>query len=367
MKSTIFKIFIVMISLTLLNCSNDKKSNQSDEELNVGFLFVGPIGDGGWNYAHNQGRIEIEDLPYINNVFYRENASAKETSVLAIEELIEEGANLIFATSLNHKEATLEMAEKYPEVIFESCSTFLEDENIGSYFGKIYQAWYLAGLVAGLQTETNKIGVVVAQAIPECRRITNAFALGVKRTNPQAKLYMEWIHSWYNPARENVISNKMIDMGCDVIAHNTDSNESQRVADSRNIYSIGYNTDMKDFAPKKNLISVVWNWGIFYKDTVEKVHKGEWIPKSVWFEIDSGIFGLTELSPHITVKDQEFIKEVKQDISRSDLVVFSGEIKDNKGKIRVSSGQSLTDEELLTIDWLVDNIIVLNPIATNED
>ncbi len=364
MKRTILiLLFVCLIGIMLTGCDNNKEGQKARENLKVGFLFVGPIGDGGWNYAHNKGLLEIEEIPYIQEILYRENASDTESSLIAIEELIKEGVNLIFATSYNHKEATLQMAKKYPDVIFESCSTFLKEANIGSYFGKIYQGWYLAGILAGMKTDSNKIGIIVAHANPECKRITNAFSLGIKSINPQAHVYVEWIHSWYNPVRENAIANKMIDMGCDIIAHNSDSNESQKVADNRNVYSIGYNTDMKTFAPRKNLVSVVWNWGDFYEAKVEEVYEGRWQASKIWAELDSGLFGLTELDSHFEDSQISILEEKIEEIKAKELVIFSGQIWDNEGQVRVKSGQSLTDEELLTIDWLVDNITVLNPIA----
>ena len=223
-------IFIIIIGLLLVSCKKGGDNNNENTGINIGFVYVGPVGDGGWNYAHNQGKLEIEDLPFIDNIYYRENASDTESTLIAIEELVKEGSQMIFTTSYDHKEATLKMSEKYPDVIFESCSTFIKGENLTSYFGRIYQGWYLAGVTAGLKTESNKIGFLVAHSNPECIRISNAFALGVKKFNPEAKVYVEWTHSWFNPGKENIIANKMIDMGCDVIGHITDSGESQRVA-----------------------------------------------------------------------------------------------------------------------------------------
>jgi len=366
MKKFLINVFLIVITCSLVSSCATKNKNESETGLNIGFVYLGPIGDGGWNYAHNQGKIEIEDLPFINNINYRENASDTDKAITAIEELIKEGSQLIFTTSYNHKEATIQMAKKYPDVIFESCSTFIKDDNLGSYFGRIYQAWYLAGITAGLKTESNKIGVIVALANPECIRVTNAFALGVKKINPKATIYLEWNHSWYNPSKENLIANKMINMGCDVITHNTDASESQRVADSKNVFSIGYNTDMKDFAPKKNLVSVVWNWGKLYKDIATQVYKGIWKPEITYEGIDSGYFGLSELSQHISSKEQEEINDFKQQIISKELSIFAGAIYDNKGNLRVKAGEVLNEDALFSIDWLVDGIKVLNPIATKE-
>ncbi len=367
MKKNLIAILLLVI-IGLLNLSCAKKDNLENEQknLNVGFVYVGPVGDGGWNYAHNQGKLEIEELPFIENIYYRENATDTESTLIAIEELVKEGAQLIFTTSYDHKEATMMMAKKYPHVVFESCSTFMKGDNYGSYFGKIHQAWYLAGLAAGVKTESNQIGFIVAHANAECIRISNAFALGVKKTNPEAKVFLEWTHSWYAPSKENLIANKMIDMGCDVIAHNTDSSESQRVADNRDVFSIGYNNDMKDFAPRKNLVCVVWHWGAFYKEAVTKFYNGEWTPQIIWKDIDSGLFGLTEYSKNLTQKEGEIIDDLKGQIITKELYIFTGEIYDNKGNLRVKAGENFPEEDLLTIDWLVDTIEVLNPIAGKE-
>lgn len=362
----ILLLLLICSTLLIMNCRKNETGDPGNPKLTVGFVYVGPVGDGGWNYAHNKGKIEIEDLPFIESIHIRENASNTETTLIAIEELIEEGANLIFATSFDHKEAVLAMAKKYPKVIFESCSSFVERENLGSYFGKIYQAWYLAGVTAGLKTESNKIGFIVAHANAECIRISNAFALGVKKTNPDAIVYLEWTHAWFDPAKENKITNKMIDMGCDIIAHNTDSSESQRVAESRKVYTIGYNSDMKDFAPKKNLLSVVWHWGKLYEEVVNDVYSNKWEPKIIWRSIDSGLFGLTEYSQHISLKEREIINSFKKQIINNELLIFTGKIYDNKGNLQVKDSQTLTDEELLSLTWLLDSIEVLNPVATNK-
>lgn len=356
---------LVIISLLFVSCSQKEGKKTENKGLTVGFVYYGPVGDGGWNYTHSQGKIEIEDLPFIDNVYNRENAQNTETALIAIEELVKMGANLIFTTSYEHKDATILMAKKYPKVIFESCSTFIEGENIGSYFGHIDQAWYLAGIIAGSKTESNKIGVLVAHANPECIRITNAFALGVKQINPEAIVYAEWIHNWFNPSRENEVATSMINMGCDVITHNTDANESQRVADNLKVYSIGYNSDMKDFTSDKHLTSVIWNWGVFYQEVVTKVHDGKWKPEVLMASIDSGIFGLSDLTQLVTPKERELVNDFKEQIVTKELHIYAGEITDNKGILRVEVGKILSEEELLTIDWLVENIKVLNPIATN--
>lgn len=363
MRKILTTVFLlVIISLVMVSCGKSEAEKNMVKGVNVAFVYLGPIGDGGWNYAHNKGKLEVEELPFVNNVYYQENANNSQKTEEAIEEFVNQGAQLIFTNSVVHKEATLKMANKYPKVKFENCSSFIKSKNCGSYFGKIYQAWYLAGVTAGLKTVSKKIGFVSAFPSNECMRIANAFALGVKKINPEVKIYLEWTNNWFDSGQENIIVNKMIDMGCDIICNNTDSSESQRVADNRGAYSIGYSNDMKDFAPQKNLVNVVWNWGVHYKQSVRKVYKGSWKAENVWEDIDSGLFGLTEYTEHIFENEREIINRYSEELYHKEEKIFVGEIYDNKGLLRVKKDEKLSDTQLLAIDWLVENIEVLNSL-----
>jgi basic membrane protein A len=286
-----------------------------------------------------------------------------EATKTAIEECIADGCNIIFTTSYGYMEATSEMAEKYPDVYFSHATGYLPNgTNFNNYFGRIYQARYLSGIVAGMQTKTNKIGYVAAQGTSssEVTSGLDAFALGVESVNPDATVYVVVTNSWYAPEAEEEASRTLLDMGCDVMAQHCDTPYPQTLAQEYGVYGIGYNSDMSKETPDSCLCSVIWNWSAYYTQAVDSIIDGTWDGSNYFGGISDGVVELTNLSELVVDGVQEKVDEATASILDGSFHVFDGVMETNTGdKVGVDGG-TLDDATILSgIDWYYHNIVVV--------
>lgn len=265
--------------------------------------------------------------------------------------------DLVFATSFGYGDEINKVGSRYPKTIFMHCSGHLQSKNVGSYFGRMYEARYLTGLVAGAMTKTKIIGYVAAHPIPEVIRGINAFAIGVLESNPEAKIYVRWTRSWHDAAKEKVITSELVDSDADIIAMHQDSPASQIEAQKRGVYSIGYNQNMSSFAPKAHLTAPVWQWDVIYKYVVEKVLADNWKSENIWWGLKQGAVDIAPFGPMVPDQLQKKILRRKQDIISGNFSVFNGPKKDQAGNIQIPKGKRSTDEDLLSMDWLLENVV----------
>ena len=254
------------------------------EDLKVGVIHIGDPADGsGYSYAHDLGIVEMQkELGLEDNQIIRKNnipdADPTKTEQ-AMRECIEEGCQVIYATSFNYMDTCEALAEEYPDVIFSHGTGYKSnDTNFNNYFGRIYQARYLSGIVAGMKTETNKIGYVAAMG-SENSEVTggaDAFAIGVAEVNPDAQVYVKVTNSWLSPTEETNAAKALIAEGCDVIGQHCDTPNPQTEAEAAGVWGVGYNSDMEKDAPGATLTSVIWNWGKYYTEATKKVIDGTW-------------------------------------------------------------------------------------------
>lgn len=325
------------------------------EDIKVGFIFVGPVGDGGWSDAHNIGRLALEEELGVETIF-TESVPEGPESEKVIRDMIDQGVNVLFATSYGYMDYVEKVAKDHPEVKFLHCSGYLMADNMTNYFGRIYQARYLSGIVAGLKTQTNKIGYVAAFSIPEVVRGINAFTLGVQSVNPEATVSVRWTHTWYDPALEKEAAKALLDEGADIIAQHQDTAGPQVAAEEKGAWSIGYNTDMKDTAPKAYMTAPIWNWGPYYIEQVQAVMDGTWKAESYWKGMDAGIVELAPLTENAPADAQAKVDEIQAKILDGSFKIFEGLIKDQNGEVRVQEGQAMTDAEMLSFDWFVQGV-----------
>ncbi len=332
-------------------------TGRAQEVMKVGFVYIGPVGDYGWTYAHDQGRKYLEKtLPWVKTT-YVESVAEGADAERVITELARTGHKVIFTTSYGYMDTTIKVAERFPNVIFLHCSGYKRRENVGTYFGRMYQASYLTGLVAGKMTRKNLIGYVAPIPIPEVIRITNAFALGAREVNPKVKVHVVWTNAWYDPATETEAANSLLDLGADVIATQSDSPAPVQAAEKRGVYGVGYNSDASKFAPKGHLVSAVWNWGPYYVETVKAVRAGTWKSEDVWWPIGTGIVGLSPYGPAVPPSVKALVEKRKEDLIKGRFDVFWGPIRDQTGKVRIPKGRKATDKELLSMNWFVEGIV----------
>ncbi len=326
-------------------------------DLKVGFVYVGPVGDAGWTYAHDQGRRFLEGrFPGIRTV-YVENVKEGADAERVLTRLAEEGCRLIFATSFGYMDAVLAVAEKYPKVAFMHATGFKRAANVGTYFGRAYQTMYLAGLAGGAMSKAGRIGYVAPVPIPEVIRHVNAFTLGAREANPSCEVHVVWTHAWYDPAAEKDAARSLMDAGCDVIMTEGDSPAPLQAAEERGVYAIGYNSDGRAFAPTKYLTAVIWDWGLLYSRVVEEVLAGIWKAQDYWWGIETGLTKLADWGPAVPESVRERVAARQQDMIDGRVEVFEGAIFGQDGTEAYPAGARATDEELLSMSYFVKGVV----------
>ena len=330
------------------------------EPFKVAFVYVSSIGDMGWTFAHEQGRLAVEEaFPNVDTAYQEsvpENAADAER---VIREFAQDGYDVIFTTSFGYMDPTINVAKDFPETVFIHISGFKTADNVGTGFGKIEEPRFVSGQIAGAMTETNLIGYVAAFPIPEVIRGINAFTLGVREVNPEATVRVVWTNTWFNPQQERAAAEALLDAGADVIAQHQDTPGPQLAAQERGVFGVGYNSDMSVQAPDAVLTSPIWNWGAFYIPTVQQVMDGTWVSNQYWGGWQDG---LVDLAPIAEFVPEEVRTAAEEEIARFEsgeeniYTIFTGPIADQNGDIRVPEDQSMTDEELLGMNWFVEGV-----------
>lgn len=333
------------------------------EDLKVGVVHITDPAEGtGYTYTHDLGiqgmqkNLGLDDSQIIrkNNVD-DQNATAIRT---ALEECVEEGCQIVFATSWGYMDYVEEIAEEYPDVLFAHGTGYKSNgKNFINYFGKINQARYLSGIAAGMKTTSNKIGYVAAQnnGNGEVTSGIDAFAMGVESVNPDAKVYVKVTGSWFDPEGEGQAAKSLIDMGCDVIAQHCDTANPATEAEKAGVFAVGYNSDMAQKAPGATLTSVMWDWSVFYTEAVQKVIDGTWDGQNYFGSMQDGLVTLAPCSDLCAEGTAEEIKEVQDKIVSGEWDIFDGttEYEDNQGQTH-----TLKAEDYGTCNWYYKNVEV---------
>jgi len=354
------KIIISLLTLTLIlgsfaGCAKTEE-NKVDDQMVVGFIYVGPIGDGGYTFAHDQGRLYLEENLNVKTI-YKESVPETQEVEQEIRNMVDQGAKAIFATSFGFMDYVEKVSSEFPDVAFFHCSGYKSTENMANYFGRMYEPRYLSGIVAALKTKSNKLGYVAAFPIPEVVRGINAFTLGAQSVNPNVSVEVVWTSTWYDPAKEKEAAISLLDKGVDVIAQHQDTAGPQQAAEEKNAFSIGYNTDMKDMAPKAYMTAPIWNWGPYYVKQVQNVIDSNFESHAYWGGMNDDIVQLAPLTENAPKNSQSEVDKATSKILDGSLVIFEGPINDQSGNIKVPEGTNLTDGEMLSIDWFVEGVI----------
>ena len=345
-------------------------SGTTAEPLVVGFIYVGSKDDFGYNQAHAEGAAAIAALPGVKLV---EQASVPETNEVqeAMRSMIDQdGAKALFPTSFGYFDPhILDIAKQYPEVQFFHAGGLFQEgvhpNNIGSYFGYIAEAQYLAGIVAGLTTKTNKLGFVAAKPIPQVLLNINAFTLGARSVNPKATTQVIFTGDWAEPVKEAQAANSMADQGVDVLTCHVDSPKIViETAEKRGIFSSGYHASQAKLAPKGYLTGAEWDWANIYTQYINDIKAGKTlmnggIPHLIRGGFKEGFIKMSPYGPAVSEKAKKEADAVKAKFMDGTMVIYKGPIKDNTGKVMVPAGKSLlqTDIALEKMDWLVEGVI----------
>lgn len=338
------------------------------DEVKIGVIHLSDPAEGsGYTYTHDLGiqgmqqNLGLSDEQIVRKINVSD--TDEEQTEQAIQECIDEGCNIIFATSWGYMEKTAELAEKYPDVYFSHGTGYMSNgENFNNYFGRIYQARYLSGIVAGMNTTSNKIGYVAAMdsSNAEVTGGIDAFAMGIYSVNPDAKVYVKVTNSWFDPEGEEAAARNLLDMGCDVITQHCDTAYPQTLAQEYGVYSIGYNSDMSKDAPDACLCSVTWNWSAYYTSAVQSVIDGTWDGSNYYGGMNENLVGITALSDFCAEGTEEKVAEAKSQILSGEFGVFDGVIETNTGETVGQEGKTLDDATITGgIDWYFKNVTVV--------
>ncbi|MDP9363074.1 MAG: BMP family ABC transporter substrate-binding protein [Chloroflexota bacterium] len=342
--------------------AQDTSPAAGGEPIKVAFVYVSPVGDLGWTWAHDQGRQGLErNLPNVETSFQESVPENPADAERVIRNFAQQGNRVVFTCSFGYMRPTINVAQDFPETIFVHISGFMTAENVGTGFGKIEEPRYVSGLIAGRMTTSNRLGYVAAFPIPEVIRGINAFALGVRSVNPAATVQVVWTNTWFGPPQERAAAEALLDGGADVIAQHQDTAGPQQAAQDRGAYGVGYNADMSQQAPEAVLTSPIWHWDIFYTRTVQQVLDGTWETSQYWGGWQDGI---VDLAPIGAMVPAEVRGEAEAEIARfksgeKDIfAIFTGPINDQSGSEKVPAGTALTAEQLLgeEMNWFVEGV-----------
>ncbi len=332
-------------------------ASAADAPLKIGFIYVGPVGDYGWSYQHDQGRQAIEaefgdavETTYVESV--PEGADAERV----LNQLASSGHDLIFATSFGFMNSTLKAARRFPDVMFEHATGYKRADNVATYAARFYEGRYVIGVIAGLMTETDTIGYIGAVPIPEVVRGINAFTQGLRSVNPDATVKVIWVNSWYDPGKEREAAETLVSQGADILTQHTDSPAPVQVAAEKGIYAFGQATDMRQFGPDAHLTAIVDDWSGYYVERARAALEGTWESRDTWGGLDSGMVFISDYNDALPADVIKAAEGARTAIAAGELHPLAGPLKNQGGEVIIPEGETPADEVLLGMDWFVAGV-----------
>ncbi|MDO9359658.1 MAG: BMP family ABC transporter substrate-binding protein [Polaromonas sp.] len=317
------------------------------EPLKIAFAYIGPVGDGGWTFAHDNGRKVIEKefgdkvvTSYVEKV--PESADAERV----IRDMAGQGNKLIFGTTFGYMEPMLKVANDTKGVRFEHATGYKTAENMRTYDSRTYEGAYMAGVIAGKMSKTGTLGVVGSVPIPEVVRNINSFTLGAQSVNPKVKTKVVWVNEWFNPPKETEAATALINGGADVLFQNTDSSAVLQTAEKMNKRAFGWDSDMTSYGPKAHLGSAVINWGPYYIKAVKDALDGTWATGQSWWGVKEGAIDMVSIAADVPDDTKKRIDEIKAGLKDGSFTIWKGPIMDNTGKELVAKDAAADDKFL---------------------
>lgn len=328
------------------------------EPTKVGFIYVGPIGDGGWTYEHHQGLLAVEEA-FGDKVetMYQESVPEGADAERAMTQMALQGADIIFTTSFGYMDPTINVAEKFPDVKFEHATGYKRSDNVSTYSARFYEGRAVQGHIAGKMTKSNKIGYIASFPIPEVIRGINASYLWAKKANPDVEMNVIWVYTWFDPAKEADAAKALIENGVDVVLQHTDSTAPQAAAaEAGNVVTFGQASDMSEYAPFPRVSSIIDNWAPYYIDRVQAVMDGTWVSTDTWDGIAPGMVGIGEITDAVPAEVKAEALALRDAIASGEAHVFTGPINKQDGSAWLAEGETADDGTLLGMDFYVEGI-----------
>ncbi len=327
------------------------------EPLKAAWVYVGPVGDAGWTFAHDQGRKAVE-AEYGDKIVtsFVEKVPEGADAERVIRDLAAQGNKIIFATSFGYMEPMVKVAADFPDVKFEHATGYKTSANMRVYDAKFFEDAYLAGVIAGKMTKTNTLGFVASFPIPEVLRNINAFTLGAQSVNPKVKTKVVWVSTWFDPPKESDAAQSLINGGADVLLQNTDSSAVLQTAEKNGKFAFGWDSDMSAVAPNAHLASCIADWGPYYIKAIKEVMDGSWTTgREVW-GVKEGLNALVKVSDKVPAEVKEQVEKLAAGMKDGSFAAYTGPVLDNTGKERLPKGEVASQEWLDKVDFYVKGV-----------
>lgn len=330
----------------------------ASEPLKVAFVYIGPVGDAGWTYAHDAGRkaVEAKFGDKVKTTFVENVPESAADAERVFRDLASQGNKLIFGTTFGYQESMLKVAKEFPDVKFEHATGFKTADNLAQYDVRTYEGAYLAGVVAGKMSKSGKMGVVASVPIPEVIRNIDSFALGARSVNPNATVKVVWVNKWFDPGKEREAATTLIGQGVDMLMQNTDSAAVVQTAQEKGVYAFGWDSDMTRFGEKAHLAASVITWGVYYNKIVEDVLNKQWKNGTTWWGLKEGMIDLKSFNAVVPADVRALVEERKKGVIDGTAPIWKGPIKDNAGKEQLAKDQVADDKFLHGIKFYVEGV-----------
>lgn len=329
----------------------------AQEKIKIGFIFLGPIGDYGWTWAHNKGREAVNTaLGDKVETIYVENVAEDASAIPVIRDLAQQGCKLIFTTSYGYMDQTIEVAKEFPDVKFEHATGFKRADNVSTYNSKFHEGRAVLGTISGMMGKSGTLGYLGSYKVPEVVLGVNSFALSAQRKNPDAKVKLVMIDSWFDPPKEAAATETLINLGCDIVTTHTDSPAALQILEQKGLHGFGQGADMSSFAPNAHLTAIEDIWGPYYIERAQAIVDGTWTSTDTW---DGFKEGTVVISPYNKAVPADVVAEadkIQAGYKDGTFNIFTGPIYDQDGNLKVKEGEVISDADLAVMDWFVKGV-----------
>ncbi len=329
-----------------------------DDVTKVGFVYVGPVGDGGWTYEHHQGLLAVEkEFGDKVETVYQENVPEGADAERVMTQMALSGADIIFTTSFGYMDATINVAQKFPNIKFEHATGYKRADNVSTYSARFYEGRAVQGHIAGKMTKSNKIGYIASFPIPEVIRGINASYIHAKKVNPDVEFSVVWVYTWFDPTKEADAAKALIEQGADVVLQHTDSTAPQAAAQAAgNVVTFGQASDMSEYAPLPRVSSIIDNWAPYYIDRVKAVMDGTWESKDTWDGIAPGMVEIGEITDAVPADVKAEALALKESLRTGAYHAFTGPLKKQDGSDWLAEGETADDGTLAGMNFYVEGL-----------
>ena len=333
-------------------------SAPAPEPLKIAFAYVGPVGDGGWTFAHDNARKALEkEFGDKIKTSFAENVPESADAERVIRDMATQGNKLIFGTTFGYMEPMLKIAPDFKDVKFEHATGFKTADNMRTYDSRTYEGAYMAGIIAGKMTKSNTLGVVASIPIPEVIRNINSFTLGAQSVNPKVKTKVVWVNGWFDPPKETEAATSLMNGGADVLFQNTDSPAVLKAAEAKGKRAFGWDSDMTAYGPKAHLASAVINWSPYYIKATKEALDGSWKGGTgVWWGVKEGAIDIVSIAEDVPADIKTKVADVKKGLADGTYVIWKGPITDNKGKVQIAKDAAADDKFLGGLNFYVKGV-----------